>query len=144
MYDPLSGMNRGFCLYSNNSMPQRILDSCERTSLKGVFEVVIRMHHECVFFQECVWFGLRLLIWSWHYGVKLVFFFLLLCLASCSHHLAPGFEKQAKSLPPEWHENIPAYTQPSCRCLSSQPQTTSTESRVGESNGIQRNLMGQM
>lgn len=81
-------------------MPQRILDSCERTSLKGVFEVVIRMHHECVFFQECVWFGLRLLIWSWHYGVKLVFFFLLLCLASCSHHLAPGFEKQAKSLPP--------------------------------------------
>lgn len=56
-------------------MPQRILDSCERTSLKGVFEVVIRMHHECVFFQVCVWFGLRLLIWSWHYGVKLVFFF---------------------------------------------------------------------
>ena len=97
----------------------------------------------CVRVYERVWFGLRLLIWSWHYGVKLVFFFLLLCLASCSHHLAPGFENQAKSLPPEWHENIPTYTQPSCRSLSSQPQTTSADNRVGGLNGIQRNLLDQ-
>lgn len=74
---------------------------------------------------------------------SLFFFFLLLCLASCSHHLAPGFENQAKSLPPEWHENIPTYSQPSCRSLSSQPQTTSKDNRVGGLNGIQRNLMGQ-
>lgn len=129
MYDPLSGMNRRFCLCSNNSIPQRIWGSCERTSLKVVFwscDQDARLH-VCVSVYECVWFGLRLLIWSWHYGVKLVFFFLLLCLASCSHHLAPGFENQAKSLPPEWHENIPTYTQPSCHSLSSQLQTTSRD-----------------
>lgn len=69
-------------------------------------------------------------------------FFLLLCLASCSHHLALGFENQAKSLPPEWHENIPTYTQPPCRSLSCQPQTTGKDNRVGGLNGILRNLMG--
>lgn len=48
MYDPVSGTNRGFCLSSNKSMPQRIFSSCERTSLKVVFEVVIRMQDVCV------------------------------------------------------------------------------------------------
>lgn len=79
---------------------------------------------------------LGLLIWSWHYGVKLVFFFPLLCLASCSHHLAPGFEKQAKSLPPGWHENIPASTQPSCRSLLSQPPNAKAESGAVEYRGL--------
>lgn len=136
-------MNRRFCLCSNNSIPQRIWGSCERTSLKVVFwscDQDARLH-VCVSVYECVWFGLRLLIWSWHYRVKLVFFFLLLCLASCSHHLAPGFENQAKSLPPEWHENIPTYTQPSCHSLSSQPQTMSKDNMFCGLNGIQRNFI---
>lgn len=95
MYDPVSGKNRGLCFCSNNSMPQWI--SCKGSTLKVFFEVAIRMH------DECVWFGLHLLIWSWHYWSQACFsFFLLLCLTSRSHHLALGFEKQAKSLPPEW------------------------------------------
>ena len=113
---------RGFCSYSNNSVPQRIWGSCERTSLNISFEVAIKMQDVpvCVraFFMGVCDLGY---VFSSGLGImesSLFFFFLLLCLASCSHHLAPGFENQAKSLPPEWHENIPAYTQPSCRSLS--------------------------
>ena len=106
------------------------LGSHKRTSLR-VLEV-------CVCVCACVYalFGLCLLISSWHYGVKLVFFFPLLCLTSCSHHLAPGFEKQAKSLPPGWHENIPASTQPSCRSLLSQLPNVKVESRAVEYRGL--------
>lgn len=143
MHDPLSGLNRGFCLYHNNSIPPRILDSWERTSLKAVFEVAIRMRGERATPRaHVIWVTsshLVLALWS----QACFLFSLLLCLANCSHHLALGFEKQAKSLPPGWHENIPAYTRPSCRSLSSQLHATSTESRAGESNGIRTNVTGQ-
>lgn len=45
---------RGFCFYSNNSVPQRIRGSCERTSLNMGFEVAIKMQDVpvcvCAFF----------------------------------------------------------------------------------------------
>lgn len=62
-----------------------------------------------------LFFRSRLRIRSRRHGVKPVFFLfllrllrlllLLLRLATRSHHLAQAFEKQAKSLPPEWHES---------------------------------------
>ena len=98
MYDPLSGKNRWF-LYSNNRMPQLILGSCERTSLKVV---VWSLWSGCKIGCLCVWFGLRLLIWSWHYGVKLVFLF----FSSFALQVAPTIWHQAlKTRPRLSHQN---------------------------------------
>lgn len=143
--DPLSGMNRGFCLCPNNSEPQPVWDSCERTSLKVVFEAVIRMEDGCVFYPSvCVWFGLRLLIWSWHYEVKLVFFF------------SPPLPR--KLLPPSgtglWKAGQVSPTRMAWKYTRIYPAVLSLslmsaadykhrERRWVESSGVQRNSVGQ-
>lgn len=149
MYD-ISRMNRCFCLDSNNSISPSISKApAEEHLLKWSLKFWSGCKIGClvsVCVCVCQWVcviwvtssHLVLALWS----QACFLFFLLLCLASCSHHLEAGFENQAKSLPPEWHENIPTYTQPSCRSLSSQPHTTSKDNTVGVLNGIQRDLMG--
>lgn len=85
----------------------------------------------CVCVNECMWFGLHLLIWSWHYGVKLFFFFFL---SSCALQVAPTIWKQAlKTRPSLSHQNgmkIYPHTQLPCRSLLSHPQTTREDNTV--------------
>lgn len=73
--DPLSGMNRGFVY-----VPTIVCLSLSETPakehvLKWSLKLWSGWKMGVCFIQVCVWFGLRLLIWSWHYEVKLVFFF---------------------------------------------------------------------
>lgn len=137
-------MNRWFCLYIIITRVIYLRLLRKNISQSGPLKMQSRCNTGCL----CVSMsGCDLgYVFSSGLGImesSLFSFFLLLCLASCSHHLAPGFEKQAKSLPPEWHENIPTHTQPSCHSLSSQPQTTSKDNRVAVLNGILKNLNGQ-
>lgn len=104
-------MDRCFCSQSNNSMQ----GSCKKIYIYCISEAVFWSGDQDAKLDVCVCQAASelgcLLIWSWHFGVNLVFLYLLLCLTSCSYHLAPGFENKAKFLPPEWYENIP--TKPS-------------------------------
>lgn len=104
LYDPLSGMNRGFCLCPNNSEPQPVWDSCERTSLKVVFEAVIRMEDGCVFYPSvCV-----CVIWvtSSHLVLALWSQACFLFFSSFASQVAPTIWHRAlKSRPSLSHQN---------------------------------------
>lgn len=104
--DPLSGMNRGFCLCSNNSAPQPVWDYCERTSLKVAFEAVITMVDGCVFYPSvCViWVtSSHLVLALWSQACFLFFFFFFSSFAS---QVAPTIWHRAlKSRPSLSHQN---------------------------------------
>ncbi len=104
MYDPLSGTNRGFCLSSNKSMPQRILGSCKRTSLKVFFEVVIRMQDGCV--CVCVSTSVCDLGYVFSSGLGIMESSLFSFFSSFASQVAPTIWRQAlKTRPSLSHQN---------------------------------------